>query len=634
MLRFILLFVFFLSLIVSLVAQPLSPIIDSIPMADGKKLAVDIYRPASCTQCPTILIQTPYNRIFYRWSLPLGIGTDLDSSAYNFAIADWRGFYGSAAAFVANPDRGQDGYDAVEWIAAQAWSDGKIGTWGPSALGKIQYQTAQKQPPHLVCGVPLVAASQFSYESYYPGGVYRTEYIEQLDALGYGLSTILKANQFYNLTWQYLENQAYYPSDIAVPMLMIGGWYDHAPVLMLDLFAGLQNNSPLTVRNQHKIWIGPWVHGGNGAANPGTATQGELSYPNAAGVSDSVALAFLDYHLLNKTNNWNTTAPVTYYQMGQNQWEILNSWPPTNLIDQTWYLHNGNLLDTAQSLSGNASFVYDPADPSPTHGGTTLRADQMQGPYDQRDSVEARSDHSIFSTSILPNDLILKGKIKIHLFVSSDRLDTDIAVRLTDVYPDGRSILLTDDIQRMRFRNGYTTSDTASMAVGAVYPITIELADLAHTFLAGHQIRLILTGANYPKYDNNLNNGGTMLVAGDTLVATNTIHHSTSYPSRIVLPTLINPVLNNPKIYKDAPIELSLQPNPCRDQVQVDCHNCGEINSIEYQICDIKGSNLKREILHISPPFIIDTQELNSGVFFITIKINDRIYKTKLVKIP
>lgn len=634
MLKNILSLLLFLTSTIVVSGQPLTPIVDSIPMTDGKKLAVDIYRPTGCTQCPTILIQTPYNRIYYRWSLPLGIGTDLDSSAYNFAIVDWRGFYGSSAAATANPDRGQDGYDAVEWIAAQTWSDGQIGTWGPSALGKIQYQTAQKQPPHLVCSVPLVAGSQFSYEDYYPGGVYRTEYIDQLDALGYGLSTLLKANQFYNFTWQYLENQSYYPSDIAVPMLMIGGWYDHAPVLMLDLFTGLQNSSPLSVRDQHKIWIGPWVHGGNGAANPGTAIQGELSFPNAGGVSDSIALAFFDYHLLNKSNSWNTSAPITYYQMGENQWETLNTWPPSNLVDQIWYLHSSNLLDTATSSSGNASFVYDPADPSPSHGGTTLRADQVQGPYDQRDSVESRSDLSIFSTSILTNDLVVKGKIKIHLFISSDRLDTDIAVRLTDVYPDGRSMLLTDDIQRMRFRNGYTTADTASMVNGVVYPITIELADLAHTFLAGHQMRLIITGANYPKYDNNLNNGGTMLATGDTLLATNTIHHNTTYPSRVVLPTLANPTLSIAETNENTDIELQLTPNPCQNKVQVHFNNIENLKFIEYTICDINGNILKTKKHHTSSPFSIDTQDLASGVFFIRFRINDRIYKTKLVKIP
>ncbi|MCP4442473.1 MAG: CocE/NonD family hydrolase [Aureispira sp.] len=615
-------------------SQPLSPTIDSIPMSDGKKLAVDIYKPNNCTQCPTILIQTPYNRIYYRWSLPLGIGVDLDSSDYNFAIVDWRGFYGSAAAATANPDRGQDGYDAVQWIAAQSWSDGQIGTWGPSALGKIQYQTAQKQPPNLVCGVPVVAGSQFDYHGYYPGGVYRTEYVEQLDALGYGLSTLLKANPFYNFTWQFLENQAYYPASIAVPMLMIGGWYDHAPVYMLDLFAGLQTSSPITVRNQHKIWIGPWVHGGNGAANPGTATQGELTYPNAGGISDSIALAFFDYHLLGTSNNWNSTAPITYYQMGNNQWETTNTWPPANLSDQTWYLHSGGLLDTAQSTSGNASFSYDPADPSPTHGGTTLRADQVQGPYDQRDSVEARSDHSIFSTSTLTDDLIVKGKIKIHLFISSDRLDTDIAVRLTDVYPDGRSMLLTDDIQRMRFRNGYSTSDTASIVPGTVYPITIELADLAHTFLAGHQIRLIVTGSNYPKYDNNLNNGGAVLVGGDTLVATNTIYHNTSRPSRIVLPTMANPILNTFQANTLTSEQVYLSPNPCQNQVQLHYDNILSTNSITYSICDINGRTIKTKNNYITAPFIIDTQELSAGIFFITFKINDRIYKTKLVKIP
>jgi len=114
-----------------------------IPMRDGKFLAADVYVPSGCTSCPTILIQTPYNRLAFRMGLPLGIGQNLNSSNYNFVVVDWRGFYGSSAAIVAQPNRGQDGYDVIEWISDQSWSNQKVGTWGPSALGVIQYQTAR-----------------------------------------------------------------------------------------------------------------------------------------------------------------------------------------------------------------------------------------------------------------------------------------------------------------------------------------------------------------------------------------------------------------------------------------------------------------------------------------------------------
>ena len=126
----------------------LTPIVDSVTMSDGKKLLADIYIPVGMTSGPVILIQTPYNRLYYRLiGLPLGIGMDVDSSNYIFVITDWRGFYGSTSAMTASPpSRGIDGKSTVDWIAAQPWSNGKVGTWGPSALGKVQFQTAKENP--------------------------------------------------------------------------------------------------------------------------------------------------------------------------------------------------------------------------------------------------------------------------------------------------------------------------------------------------------------------------------------------------------------------------------------------------------------------------------------------------------
>ena len=153
-------------------AQPLTPMVDSILMRDGRKLAASIHIPAGCVgACPVILIQTPYNRQLYNFTgLPLGIGMNLNNSNYIFVIVDWRGFYGSAAAMhVGAPTRGQDGYDAVEWVYAQPWCNGKIGTCGPSALGRVQFMTAKENPPHLTCINPSVAGPQYNYLEYFPG---------------------------------------------------------------------------------------------------------------------------------------------------------------------------------------------------------------------------------------------------------------------------------------------------------------------------------------------------------------------------------------------------------------------------------------------------------------------------------
>ncbi|MBL7900121.1 MAG: CocE/NonD family hydrolase, partial [Crocinitomicaceae bacterium] len=162
-----------------------------IPMSDMEELEADVYIPAGCTSCEVILVQTPYNKDLFEWGLPMGIGLNLDAQQFIWVIVDWRGFYGSAAAAVPSPDRGQDAFDICEWIVAQPWHADRIGTWGPSALGNIQYQLIAKHHPNHTCAVPIVASPQFSYDSYFYGGVLEEARLQQLDNLGYGLSPIV-----------------------------------------------------------------------------------------------------------------------------------------------------------------------------------------------------------------------------------------------------------------------------------------------------------------------------------------------------------------------------------------------------------------------------------------------------------
>src|SRR6185436_13980451 len=367
-----------LSLFVRSSLAQLTPLIDSIPMGDGKKLAADIYIPAAVSQGPAILIQTPYNRQFFHFGLPLQIGLNINTSNYIFVIVDWRGFYGSAAAgYLGSPSLGQDGYDCVEWIAQQAWNNGLVGAWGPSALGRVQFQTAKENPPHLTCICPLVAGPQYDYTEYFPHGALRTEYVQQLDALGYGLSPILMMHTVHDLTWTFAEATNFYPDSIMVPCFMIGGWYDHTVEFMIPFFNAIRTQSPANVQNEHRLLMGPWVHGGSGIAQVGSAVQGELTYNNAAHWNDSLALMFFDYHLRNISNGWNATSFVRYYQMGDDVWQNSSTWPPAGSAPVNFYLHQNGTLDNSvpSNVAGSNTLNYNPNDPSPTIGGPTLRTD-------------------------------------------------------------------------------------------------------------------------------------------------------------------------------------------------------------------------------------------------------------------
>ncbi len=598
----------------TLSAQVLTPVVDSIPMRDGKKIAADRYVPAGCTSCPVILIQTPYNRLFLRLGLPLGVGTNINTSNYAFVVTDWRGFFGSSAAAAPGTSQGEDGYDVVEWIAQQPWCNTMIGTWGPSALGRVQFATMRENPPSLRCAVPVVAGPQFSYQEYYPGGVARTEYIEQLDALGFGVSTVLYANQVRNLTWQMSEATTFYPGQITKPMLMIGGWYDHNVRVMLEFFNGVRQSSPLNVRDQHRLLMGPWVHGGSGVAFVGSATQGQLSYPNAAGRNDSLTRVFFDYHLIGIANGWDQTAFVNYYQMGEDAWHASAQWPVQTVTPTTYYLQNASGLSlSTPSLANDSTLIpYNPSDPSPTVGGTTLRADLDQGPYDQAPVVEARSDVAIYSTPVLTTDLVLQGSVVANLHVTSNRFDTDFAVRLVDKYPDGRSMLVTDGIRRLRFRNGFAASDTSNIVPGQIYTLSIQLPATSITIKAGHRLQIDITNSIYPKYDSNLNNGQQMYTQGDTLPAVNVVYHNNQFLSSIILPVMSAPLGIESQVVQSG---LQVYPNPVSDRLRVYYHAPLGSTGV-FELWTVAGNKvLSHAWTNLSTQLAIEIGHLPAGVY-------------------
>ena len=601
----------------------LSPQVDSIPMRDGKKLAADVYIPAGCSSCPTILIQTPYNRLLYHFSLPLGIGLNLNASNYIFVIVDWRCFYGSTAACIATPQRGEDGYDVIQWITQQSWSDGKVGTWGPSALGVIQFQTAKKHPPGLICSVPIVASPVTSYFDYYPGGDLRTEYVQQLDLLGFNVSPTILANQFYSLGWQFTENNSDYPDSIAVPCLMIGGWYDHNTVEVLKFFKELRQQSPLAVRDKHRLLMGPWTHN---KASYAPDSVGQLFYPQAHGWSDSLSMKFFDFHLRSINNGWNATPIVRYFQMGENIWSSDTAWPPAYSTDKL-YMHSNVVLDyNAPTLPiDNIGMIYDPHDPSPTVGGATLKTTLQQGPYDQAPVVESRLDIFKFTTAVLTQNVRVDGKPRAHLHVSSDKKDTDFSVRLTDVYPDNRSMLVADGIFRMRFHNGFTTADTASLVTAQIYSIIIDMADVAITFPAGHRIRLDVTSSNYPRYDCNLNDGMQMYAAGDTSVAGQIIYFDSTHESYLELP-VTDSTVGIPDLSPSEKLNIEVYPNPASDFIYVLSKN----NSLKkIEMYTISGKNI---FVLKNPPSAaaIDLRNFDSGIYILKIFSEEEISIRKI----
>jgi predicted acyl esterase len=599
----------------------LSPVEVDIPMRDGQDLAADVYLPDGPGPFSTILIQTPYWKFLFRFGLPLGVDLDIENSPYAFVVLDWRCFYGSIGACTASFDRGEDGYDAVEWIAAQAWSNGKVGTWGPSALGNIQFQTAAKHPPHLTCAMPMVCDPEQSYEGYYPGGIVREEFVETLDVLGFGASTLIFGNPYENAIWDLSSALSYYPDQIEVPTLNMAGWFDHNIDASLKWFNGLATTSPASVRDKHKIFIGPWAHGGFNGNGVGADNAGALPFPAAEDLDVILGRQFFDFYLNADPNGWESRAPITYYQPGEELIFEISDWPPASLM-RTYYFEEDNeaLTESAVPISSaTSSWTYDPRDPSPTVGGFTLSEELLQGPQDQGPEVESRSDNLIYSSSTLGSDHRIQGIPELTLFVETDRKDTDFIIRLCDVHPDGSSYLLAESSQRLRSRNGFRISDTSFAESGEVYELNMEFPNLAYTFKAGHQIRLILTSSNWPRLNRNRNDGGDPFVGADTLIATNTLHIGPSMLSRLELPVASEVLAVEDQVINSAAVRV--YPNPASEMLYLELQD-ERLQGLDFLIFGLDGkthfsnitAGIRTEIPIVDLPsgfYIIHIPELN-----------------------
>ena len=512
-----------------------------IPMRDGQSLTADVYLPKGGGKYPVVLIQTPYNKDPMRPSWlgegRWGANSLFTDANYAFVVVDWRGKFASRNAQLPDkqPNTGEDGFDAIAWIVKQDWSNGKVATWGLSALGRVQYETARENPPNLVCAVPIVMPLDLDYDIYFPGGALWEEFALMLGRIGFGtaIRDNLAARPVKNEAWQALAASFIKGEDFRIPMLFIGGWFDIYTDGVISGFEAVRAKGTEKARAHSRLIMGPWVHGIDQLKN------GQLEFPAAHYFGMKKTRAFIDYWVRDVSNGFDKReAPITYFQMGANVWRTSESWPPKDSREQAFYLSSDKSLSTQTPKADVTplTFRYDPANPAPTVGGHVLTPELQPGPADQREKVESRSDVLVFSTPVLDKDLAITGKVKVKLFVSSDRSDTDFTAVLTDVYPDGRSISITEGIRRIRLRNSPTKEEL--MKPGEVYLVTIELTSTALTFLKGHRVRVIVSSSNYPKYALNLNDGGPMYRKGVGLVATNTVHVDRQRPSALVLPVV------------------------------------------------------------------------------------------------
>ncbi|MCP5118755.1 MAG: CocE/NonD family hydrolase [bacterium] len=519
-----------------------------IPMADGATLAADVYLPGA-GRYPTILTITmsskkqAVTKFFPRtaaWS----------SGDYALVCVERRGSAGSAdnpRRQGINPD-GWDGHDVVEWIAGQPWSDGKVGMWGASNQGKIQSATAMTNPPHLVAIMPAETRSTsreyrsigLVYDAVYPGGVLRLEMLqnalgdEQRKAgqPGVGMAAMARKHALDDGFFERRPEGAPTLADVKVPVMVVGSWFDNdINRASTELFLRLLAETDPKVRRHHRLLIGPWTH--NGVYSD--AKQGQLQFPGAAAFYQQREKQYFDYWLRGIDNSEAEAPPVAWYQMGENEWRTARTWPPAGVREVAFHVHGEGKLarNSPAAKSAPASFRSDPDNPVPTVGGQNKQKRFGKGPHDQSAKVESHPDVLLFTTGPLERDLPVAGDVRVRAFVSSDAEDTDVAFRLTDVFPDGRSMLLRDGILRMSLRDSRKRYEFLSP--GEIYEGTIATIPLAWTFRKGHRVRLIISASNYPRYDVNTNRREK---TGEPAVAVNELYRDADHPSALLLPVV------------------------------------------------------------------------------------------------
>ena len=545
-----------------------------VPMRDGVILRADLMRPHGSGRFPVLVYRTPYGKEFalqeyttFRHAVERG---------YAVVIEDVRGRYASAGDFLPYQQEGHDGYDTIEWAAAQSWSNGSIGTFGLSYPGAVQWLAAIENPPHLKAMVPAMTFST-GQNFFYAGGSWDMSWIEWIwdniapdvrakknlpgpktydeataawkdvgpRALGeLPLSSLAElqgiAPYYYEWLrhpvndrwWDWCELRNKYDR-VHAAVLNFSAWYDdnYGPEGATTNFAGLLKSRAGQADPRTHLLLGPWVHGVDSTAK---AKAGDRAFSSSAASDyDETVLRWLDHYVRGVDNGVDKENPVRYFVMGKDEWRDAQTWPPA--ANPTPYFlgeSEGNLeLGPKQSDGSYSSFVSDPADP-------VTNAYASSGAHDYR-SLASRKDVLTFDTAALDRDMEVTGPIQAKIFVSCNCRDADLWVRLLDVASDGTAFNLMNpglDVVRASYRD--IGRGRQLLTPNRIYQVDLNNLITSNVFLKGHKIRVQISGSFFPNFSRNLHSGELETTSAKTQRAEIHIYHDRRHPSRIILPVI------------------------------------------------------------------------------------------------
>jgi hypothetical protein len=549
-----------------------------VPMRDGTILRADLFLPDAGGPFPALVQRTPYNKAY----LPVVYNLDpFRAAAAGYAVLnqDTRGRFASDGDFHPFRDEGRDGYDTVEWAAAQPWCDGEIGMLGASYVGANQLHAAIERPPHLRAIAPWITAGDYHEGWTYQGGAFCLGFnlnwtlsrlapdvlrrrgaatdavVDALDDIAAtyrrlpltNVPELRECSPFYfdwldhpddGPYWAALRIADHYER-IGLPAFHLGAWYDIFITGTLANYAGLRRNGAY-----QKLIVGPWIH----SVDLGNLA-GEVDFGVRAGRYsfdlDGLLLRWFDRWLKGEKNGLDDEPPVRIFVMGENRWRDEAAWPLPSAVPTAYYLHSrggANSLRGDGWLSTEAPgdepvdvYLADPHHPVPTRGGQNCcyPAQLPSGAYDQR-PVEERSDVLVYSTTPLERDVEVTGPIEVWLYASTSAPDADFTAKLVDVAPSGYARNLTDGILRGRYRTG--TDAVRLLEPGRVLQYRIDAGATSNLFKRGHRIRLEIASSNFPRFDRNPQTGEPAALATVLAPALQTVYHDRAFASRVVLP--------------------------------------------------------------------------------------------------
>lgn len=559
-------------------------------MRDGVVLRANVFRPADGGRYPVALARTPYGKDFSTVVSYLD-APRLARAGYVVVVQDVRGRGASGGEWAAFKHEALDGYDTVEWAARLPGADGQVGMFGASYYGFTQWMAARETPPSLKAIMPAITWANALDGTVARGGALELGLLgfwqlnalapeivlkrarglppaEQARAVGALLQAIdtLRAEGYRSLPLESFEplrqiglldqiaelldnfeNPEYFaPYSIAsayervrVPALNIGGWYDIFANGTLQNFSALRAGGATPEARQSQLVIGPWAH----VATGNTIGQADFGFAAQLGLIDmqtdptGLTQRWFDYWMKGVDNGVDRQAPIKLFVMGANRWRDEQEWPLARAQATPFYLRAGGWLATEPPTAGEPAdeYTYDPADPTPLLGGSTLMHPLFGvGPHDQR-ALEARPDVLSYTSAPLERDTEVTGPLLATLWAASDAPDTDFVARLVDVHPDGFAQNLADGIVRARYRDGLPAKP---LEPGRPYELSIDLWATANLFKIGHRIRVDIASASFPRWDRNLNTGAPASIGTQMRPARQRILHDAEHPSRIVLPVV------------------------------------------------------------------------------------------------